>query len=132
MKKKITAFVLAALLVCAMAVPASAANIYAMGSYGSSTYEISDTCDRYSFTSYTYCDDHSYYLKSDVFEYTIGSYTDQDENTQYGEFMVHITYGSSSRVASTTSGECAYSLSRIACKHYVNGDYVHTAYVNPG
>ena len=132
MKKKMIAFVLAALLVCAMAVPASAANIYAMGSYGSSTYEISDTCDRYSFTSYTYCDDHSYYLKSDVSEYTIGPYIDPYGYYQYGEHFVHITYGSSSKVASTTRGECGYSLSRIACSHYVNGDYVHTAYVNAG
>ncbi len=132
MKKRIITAIVIIFIVCAMAVPASAAYFYTFGPYQSSTYEVSDTCNLYSYTSYTYCDDHSYYLRSDVKTYSVGTCTDKYGNTYECEIMMQSTPGTSTRVASSNSGQTGYLISRIECDHYVNGSFVYRSYVDAG
>lgn len=128
-RKKIVSFILVAMLICVMAMPASAKSFSTSGLYNGSTWEISDTCNLYSYTSTTYYEDQSCTVRSDVQEYSM-VWRENNGVQEYQEILMHITPGSGAVISSTTQGYTAYELSRIFCKHYVNSANVYSSNVN--
>ena len=69
--------------------------------------------------------DYTVYSDVDLYEanYVGGVYVSKEINVSI--------YGTPATMVSVTSGTYNFALLEMQCKHYVNGDYVHTGYVSP-
>lgn len=126
--KRILSLVLAVVMICAVAVTVSAASYNWMGEYGSSHYEVVDSCGDGKFSSMTLLDTADYTVYSDVSLY--GPAIDERGNYISKAELTSVK-GTAAIMVSTTSGTYNMVVTEMQCKHYVNGDYVHTGYVSP-
>lgn len=115
-------FVLAILLICLTALPASAAYRYNSGTYMGANYEAATTCNQYSYVSNTYCIDPAYSLRTDVLAYKARSFTNEEGVTEDGHVAIFKITGSESTIRCTNSGSSIEALSKIESDHFVN-DY---------
>ncbi len=119
MKKKITAFVLAALLVCAMAVPASAAYSYGgtfYGATGSCSYEVYAVCSNTGWNAFTRwissTDGYqNYVLRTDVTPRVYNGNKQTTLDTQPGAENLRMA---------TNINPQAYAMHSIRCDYYIN------------
>ena len=125
--KRILSLVLAVVMICAVAVTVSAASYNWMGEYGSSHYEVVDNCGDGKYSSTTLLDTADYTVHSDV-DLLEANYVNGNFVSTWVRVSVN---GTPALMASVTSGTYNFTLYEMQCRHYVNGDYVHTGYVSP-
>lgn len=107
MKKKILAFTLAVLLICTMAVPASAAQYTYFGEYKQDFQEVVDTCNEYDFSCTTIGTSSEYTVKADVdfYVWIDGTATTSSHEIKYGTI-----YGDANPAHSTTAASFDFEL----------------------
>ena len=134
MKKKMISLALVLTLLLSAAIPVFASSYVSDGYYENSYYEVVDTCRSNYYSSQTFCDSSVYLLKSDVTIYILAIETDNQGNIKYDENGNPVYYdldfatinGTSTASANSNSGSVNYVISKIKCKHYINGQVVRT------
>ena len=124
-RKRVLSICLAVMLVVAMAIPASAHYFYDYGDYDGGTYEVSDTCHYFSYSSVMTYDGPAYLLKSNVFAYGTEIV---DGVLRYK--LVASNYGSASVGIHGCSGETGSLIDYMTCDHYINNVYLYQTKVS--
>lgn len=123
-------FVLAILLICLTALPASAAYRYNSGTYMGADYEAATTCNMYSYVSNTYCIDPAYSLRTDVTAYKLATESNEEGVTATGHVIIFKITGNESAIRCTNSGSSTVELSKIESDHFLN-DYPVCTMITP-
>ena len=125
-KKRFVGIILAVLMVCAMALPASAANNYYHGAYEDTYCEATAACYTNSFNCNTYCEDHTYSLRTDVIGYERVLVTKPNGVSVYQENIIFSVRGNESLIRCTNSGSSLITLYKVKSDHFVNDDHIIT------
>lgn len=116
-RKRLVSFILAILLICALALPVSARTVSLGRSWSGFTYATSDTCNSRSFYCVIEASSADYKLSTNVTTWT-------------GSIEQETYYGSPSYMISSNVRSVSYAMSHIVCKHLLSGLYVSTENVS--
>lgn len=118
-RRRIVSLVLAALLVCAMALPASARTVSLGRVWSGFSYFTSDTCNTGSFSCIIEAGSRDYDLCTNVTTYS-------------GGIRKVIYQGDYGYMISQNAASVNYTLSHIVCNHLLDGLFVSTENVRAG
>lgn len=107
-RRRIVSIALAALLVCAMALPASARTVSLGREWSGFTYATSDTCNTRSFSCIIEAGSRDYDLCTNVTTYT-------------GLDAQETFHGSPTYMISSTASSLSYAITKIVCYHILSG-----------